>query len=134
MSDFTDKIFEDEMSQHQKDRNAARKEALEKKREEVKKREESRAKRAVVAKKTIIIAAIGLVVMLALFGRLVWQISQLSKQRDEALKNLNDLNEKIEQLESTLDRVTSLDYIEEQARSQLRMIYPGEKLYIVDEQ
>ena len=133
MTDYTDKVFDDDKSQHQKERQQKRDAIKQKKLEEEQRRNESRERLGKVAKKTLIFALIGLVILLALFGRLIWQIRELSKQREESLENLNKLNEKIEELEGTLDRVTSLDYIEEQARSQLRMIYPGEVLYVVDE-
>ena len=86
------------------------------------------------AKKVIWIALVVFVLVAVLFGNLIYQIIQLSKQRDAALENLEQLNEKVDELQSTLDRVTSLDYIEQQARYQLRMIYPGEKLYVVEDE
>ena len=39
-----------------------------------------------------------------------------------------------EKLEAELKNVTDLQYIEQQARTQLKMIYPGEVLYILPEE
>ena len=134
MTDFNERIFEDTESQHQKERREARKPLLEKKAAEEARRERIREQRGKTAKKVIWIALVVFVLVAVLFGNLIYQIIQLSKQRDAALENLEQLNEKVDELQSTLDRVTSLDYIEQQARYQLRMIYPGEKLYVVEDE
>ena len=65
---------------------------------------------------------------------LVLQIRDLSRAKNDALKQLSDLQQKIEELETTLENVSSPEYIESQARSQLHMIYPNEVLYIVEDE
>jgi len=135
MSDIlTEKIFEEEESQQQKERKAARKEELEKKRAKEAKARALAEKRGKLAKKYVLIGLGVLIVMLILFGRLILQIRTLAKEKAEKEAAINALNNQIEELESTLDRVTSPEYIEEEARSQLRMIYPDEVLYVVDDE
>ena len=48
-------------------------------------------------------------------------------------QKLEELEESINRLNEELQRVTSDEYIEQQAREQLKMIYPGETLYVVTE-
>ena len=62
---------------------------------------------------------------------------EAAKRQDNARKicieeaKLEALQEKLDQLEDELTRVTSDEYIEQQARTHLRMIYTGETVYIV---
>ena len=71
--------------------------------------------------------------MLVLFGRSVIQIVELKAARDEAQANLDKLQSQIEELEETLSIVTTPEYIENQARVQLRMIYPNETYVIMED-
>jgi len=133
MSDpFTDRLFEDEESQHSRERRAARKEELEKKRAREEKAKALAKKRSALAKKYVLIALAVLLVILALFGRLLWQIKNLAQEKEALQDVIDGKNQQIEDLQSEYDRVTSLEYIEQEARSQLRMIYPDEVLYVVD--
>ena len=66
-----------------------------------------------------------------LVGRSIVDIIRLRREKAEAEARLEALKVRIELLESELQRVTSDEYIEQQARSQVRMIFPGETLYIV---
>ncbi len=56
---------------------------------------------------------------------------KLQREKAEAQARLDELKIKIELLQNELERVTSDEYIEQQARTHLKMIYPGETLYIV---
>jgi cell division protein DivIC len=65
------------------------------------------------------------------FDRAVYRIVELKKEKAAAEARLEELQEKLDQLEDELTRVTSDEYIEQQARTQQKMIFPGETLYIV---
>ena len=47
-------------------------------------------------------------------------------------KTQKELEQKKDDLTAELKNVNELDYIEEQARKQLKMIKPGEVLYVLD--
>ena len=53
-------------------------------------------------------------------------------------KQLKESNRELElkkkKLENELKNVNDMDYIEEQARKQLRMVKPGEQIYIIDDE
>ncbi len=127
----TDSILSADQSAIQRERREKRKELLEKKREAEVRAAAAAEKRSAVLKKGLLAAAILLVVMLLLFGRQVLQIRELTAAKQQAQENLDALQGKITELESTLERVTSPEYIESEARSQLRMVYPNEVLYVV---
>ncbi|MDO5331215.1 MAG: septum formation initiator family protein [Bacillota bacterium] len=134
MSDkyFDDDILDERISTHQKERNERRAKLIEKKQ-----REEAKAKVAAENKKSrrkvFLIAAAVLIVLVALFGRNAYQIIQLTKEKQIQEQKLLELENSINRLNEELERVTSDEYIEQQAREQLNMIYPGETLYVVTE-
>lgn len=134
MSDklFDDGILEERVSSHQLERSERRAKLREKKlrnEEKAKVAEENKKSR----RKVLLIAALVLVVLVALFGRNTYQIIQLSKEKKMQEQKLEELEESINRLNEELNRVTSDEYIEQQAREQLKMIYPGETLYVVTE-
>ena len=88
-------------------------------------------KKAKKRRKIMFIAIAVLLVAGFVFGRAVYRISELKKEKAQAEAKLEALQEKLDQLEDELTRVTSDEYIEQQARTHLRMIYPGETVYIV---
>ena len=130
----TESMLADRTTEEQKLRREKRREALEKKREQEKKAAEASARRGRILKKYAVIAVVVFVVMAALFGKLVIQIRDLNRAKNEALEKLEVLQRQIEELEATLENVSSPEYIESQARSQLHMIYPNEVLYIVEDE
>ena len=67
-------------------------------------------------------------------GGTIIRIERLKRDKAAAEERLAELKQRIELLESELDRVSSDEYIEQQARTQLKMIFPGETLYIVVDQ
>ena len=127
-------MLADRTTEEQKLRREKRREALEKKRENERKAAEAAARRSKLLKKYAVVAAIVLLVMLALFGKLVVQIRDLNRAKNEAQEKLEVLQRQIEELEATLENVQSPEYIESQARSQLHMIYPNEVLYIIEDE
>ena len=77
------------------------------------------------------LAVVLVIIAAALVGRSIYRIIELQKEKARAQAELEELKQKIELLESELKRVSSDEYIEQQARTQLKMIFPGETLYIV---
>ena len=131
---LTESILSDKTTEEQRLRREKRKEELEKKRENQRKAAEAAARRNKALRKYLIITVAVFLVMVALFGKLIVQIRELSKSRAEAMEKLSELQQQIEVLEATLENVSSPEYIESQARSQLHMIYPNEVLYIVEDE
>ena len=134
MSDklFDDDILDERVSSHQLERSERRAKLREKKlksEEKAKVAEENKKSR----RKVLLIAVLVLIVLAALFGRNTYQIVQLSKEKKAQEQKLEELEESINRLNEELNRVTSDEYIEQQAREQLKMIYPGETLYVVTE-
>lgn len=129
----TDSILSADQSAIQRERREKRKELLEKKRQEEIRAAAAAERRSAVLKKGLIAAVILVAVMALLFGRQVMQIRELTAEKAKAQENLDQLQNQISELESTLERVTSPEYIESEARSQLRMVYPNEVLYVVQE-
>ncbi len=130
---LTESILADKTTEEQKLRREKRREELEKKRENQKKAAEAAARRSKALKKYVFISFVIFAVVLAIFGKLVLQIRELNETKKEAQQKLDALQQKIEELEATLENVSSPEYIESQARSQLHMIYPNEVLYIVED-
>lgn len=131
---LTESILSDTTTEEQKLRREKRKEELERKRENERKAAEAAARRSKYLKKYVSIAVVVLIVVLALFGKLLVQIRDLNQAKDNAVKQLEELQQQIDELEATLDTVSSPEYIESQARSQLHMIYPNEVMYIIEDE
>lgn len=132
MSDkyFTDDILEDAISTNQQERSERREKLREKKMRDAEKAKvaaENRKSR----RKVYLIAFLILAIIVALFGRNTYQIVQLTKEKKAQEEKLRELETSIDRLNEELTRVTSDEYIEQQAREQLKMIYPGETLYVV---
>ena len=127
---FKEDILENAITQRQKERSE-RRESLRIKKEEQEKKAAAAAERAKKRRKLMLIV-IGVVIVAGLvFGRAVYRIVELKKEKAEAEARLEELQERLAQLESELTRVTTDEYIEQQARTHLRMIYPGETVYII---
>lgn len=131
---FKQDILDDALTARQLERKKKREPKKEKKAEKEARREErqriadeNRAKRVKFA--AVVFAV--LAVLAIIFGKDFKQIMDLRKQKAEAQAKLDAINEKIAQLEDELSRIQSPEYIIQQARNQLRMIYPGEVLYVV---
>lgn len=119
----------------------ARKERAEKRKSEAlleeKKRKEKEAARPSVRKRKkkrkviIVIGAIGIAVAL-MFSVAVWNIVKLKAEEGDAVSEQNALKEKKTELKKELKKVNQNEYIEKKAREQLRMVKPGEKLFIFE--
>ncbi|MBQ9890897.1 MAG: septum formation initiator family protein [Firmicutes bacterium] len=127
---FKEDILENAISNRQRERSE-RREDLRKKRELQEKRNAEAAARAKRRRRFLAIAALLVIIAAALVGRSIYRIIELQREKARAEAELAELQEKIERLNSELKRVSSDEYIEQQARTQLKMIFPGETLYIV---
>jgi cell division protein FtsB len=130
---FKEDILENAISSRQRERRERREELRSRKEQQIK-RSEQAAVRARQRRRLILVLIVVVLVAGALVGKTFIRIQQLKKDKAEAEARLSDLKQRIELLESELTRVTSDEYIEQQARSQLKMIFPGETLYIVVDQ
>lgn len=128
---FGDDILRDAISTQQQERNEKRQKLREKRLRDAEKAKVAAENRRTRGKVLLVIAVVGAVLVL-MFGRSVYQITQLQKEKDAQAAKLAELQYNIDRLNEELTRVTSDEYIEQQARKQLRMIYPGELLYIVN--
>ena len=72
-----------------------------------------------------IILAIIAVVSISIFN-----IVSLKQEQKEIKKQQQELKEQRAQLQEELEQLNDPDYIEEQARAQLRLVMPGEKIYV----
>lgn len=130
VSSFTYDLLEREsQSEEQKERRAIRRKTLEEKAKI--KDDPAKEKRARVRKRTMLV----LFLIVALFGtftvRSVQRMVALTRERAMVQAQLEELEKRRSELENELLMVNSDEYVEQQARSQLHMIKPGEVLYIV---
>ena len=130
VSSFTYDLLEREsQSEEQKERRAIRRKTLEEKAKI--KDDPAKEKRARVRKRTMLV----LFLSVALFGtftvRSVQRMVALTRERAMVQAQLEELEKRRRELENELLMVNSDEYVEQQARSRLHMIKPGEVLYIV---
>jgi len=129
---FREDILTDAISTNQKERDERREKLRIKKKHEEAKRKVAEANKK--SRRKVFAIAFGILIVIGvLFGRNVYQIVQLTKEKQAQEQKLEELEDDINRLNEELTRVTSDEYIEQQAREQLRMIYPGETLYVVTE-
>ena len=80
------------------------------------------------------IVFVGILIVMGFFiAMLVKNIIGLHVEQNELKTQEAQLTEKRDELTEELKNVDDLEYIEEQARKLLRMIKPGEVLYITDD-
>ncbi|MCQ2565950.1 MAG: septum formation initiator family protein [Clostridia bacterium] len=110
------------------EKRKARQEAAGKKRKlsDAARKRRNRRRLVVLAIFIILCAVIGLV------GKSVVNLVQLESEKKAREAELETLQQQIEKDEATLKEVNSDEYIEQQARSELRMIKEGEVLYIIN--
>ena len=76
---------------------------------------------------------VGVLICVALIffaARTVDTLTTLQEEKENVQKQLDALTKQRDQLEVELREVQSEEYVEQEARSELRMIYPGEVLYV----
>lgn len=71
-----------------------------------------------------------IVAIVAVVGMSVFNIASLKHEQKEIRKQQEELKAQREELEEELKLLNDPDYIEEQARAQLRLVMPGEKIYV----
>ena len=133
MSKYTDDdLLKDRTSDVQKERQIKR----QKRREEIKEQTEI----AKQARKRRVGAVIRFTCFIAISAALIFtgistmNIFSLMEEKRDVEAQLAELQHKKEGLEQELDLVESDEYVEQQARSELRMIYDGEVLYVVKDE
>ena len=72
-----------------------------------------------------------LIIVLSLAGISAYRIYDLKVQETKALKLQQELEAQKARLQQELTRTNDPEYIEEQAREQLKMVNPGEVLYVI---
>ena len=130
VSSFTYDLLEREsQSEEQKERREVRRKKLE---DRTKVKDDPvRAKRAKSRRKTVLALVLVLAVAAAFTVRAVQKMVALTQERARVQAQLDELEKRRSELENELLMVNSDEYVEQQARSQLHMIKPGEVLYIV---
>lgn len=113
-------------------RNQKRKDAYEKKKAKEKTPNVSE-RRAIKTVRHRLVYTAAFFLIAVLMGLTVYNLVSLSAAEQVELERQEALLKEQARLEEQLLQVNSEEYIEEQARTQLRMIKPGEKIYIVPE-
>ena len=127
---FKEDILENAISQRQRERKERRE--LQRHKKAVQTEKARIAAEKAKRRRRIFLAALAALVIAAVFvGRSLYKINELQKEKREAEARLQEIQEKIERMEDELTRITSDEYVEQQARSHLKMIFPGETLYII---
>lgn len=80
-------------------------------------------------RRTIIYAAI-IVSIIAVVGISIYNIVSLKQEQKSVISQQDELKFHKTELEQELKNLDNPDYIEEQARAQLRLVLPGEKIYV----
>ena len=130
VSSFTYDLLEREsQSEEQKERRAIRRKTLEEKAKV--KDDPAKARRAKSNRRTMLVLFLAVVLFGTITARSVQRMVSLTRERAMVQAQLEELEKRRSELENELLMVNSDEYVEQQARSQLHMIKPGEVLYIV---
>lgn len=89
-------------------------------------------KKVKINRSKIVLTAI-VIVLIAVLGLSMRNVFQLRAEQKELLEKQQELTAEKETLKNELENINDLEYIEEQARMQLRMIKPGEILFITED-
>ena len=115
------------------DAQQQRKERREKEYEEARQRKERR--RRINRNRRIVLALAFIIIIgfLALVGNNIINLTKLNQEKAIKEEELQKLKNQQEALSQELEQVNTDEYIEQQARSDLHMIRPGETLYIFED-
>ena len=80
-----------------------------------------------------LLAILCVIVLVGTVGFYVRRITSLHAEKEQLLAEKAELEQTKDEKLNELENVNDLDYIEEQARKQLKMIKPGEVLFVIDE-
>ena len=83
--------------------------------------------------RTRVLLLIVIAVVFVVFAFSVKNIVDLHREQAELKAEQRTLTERKEDLEAELKSINESNYIEEQARTQLNMVMPGETLYITED-
>ncbi|MGC2873496.1 FtsB family cell division protein [Ihubacter sp. rT4E-8] len=89
-------------------------------------------KRKVRINKGRIALTVIVLMLIAVVGVSIKNVFDLRAEQRELAQRQKELNDEKAALQEELKNVNDLDYIEEQARNQLKLIKPGEILYILE--
>jgi len=92
-------------------------------------RKKARKKRKLFKKRHWILVAIG-IYLVAFFSIQAYQIYDLKKQQNNLKVKIEKLEIEKRELEVKYSNINNLEYIEEMARENLRMVKPNEVLYV----
>ncbi len=90
-------------------------------------------RRKIKLNKIRVILLVLLLMMIFVIGSSVKEIIVLQMENTKLVEEKKKLKKEKKKLEETLKEINDDEYIEEQARKQLKLIKPGEHLYIVDD-
>ncbi len=83
-------------------------------------------------RRTRFIYAAVLLVTLFFLGTAAWKAVQVKAEEAAALEREQQLQLQLGKLQDELNRIDTAEYIEEKARTELHMIFPGETIYIIN--
>ncbi len=92
----------------------------------------ARRKRKVRVNRGRLILTVIVVILIAVVGMSIKNVFDLRAEQKNLQEENQNLLQQQEALKAELENVNDPDYIEEQARIQLRMIKPGEILFVLD--
>lgn len=95
------------------------------------KRDKSRGRKKVNYTKIALCAVV--IILIAYFGVSAIKIVNLNKEKEEVTAYHQELLQNKEDLQLKLDNINSADYIESQARRDLKLVKPNELLFIFSE-
>lgn len=78
----------------------------------------------------VLIYAVIIFIMVAVVGASIYNIMSLKGEQKDLLQEQKQLEAQKQELEEELKHLEDPDYIEEQARAQLRLVMPGESIYV----
>ena len=97
-------------------------------------RKSTKKKKRIRINKVRIVVTVIVVVLIAVVGVSIKNVFDLRAEQDELRAKNKQLASEKASLKEELKNVNDYDYIEEQARIQLKLIRPGEILYVLDDE
>ena len=83
-------------------------------------------------RRTRLIYAVVLLIALFFLGRAAWHAMEVKAEEAAALAREEQLKVRLVKLQDELNRIDTAEYVEEKARTELHMIFPGETIYIIN--
>ena len=132
-----DTLYDADISFTERDISKAQEERSARRSEETARNEARREQRKRINRNRRIVMAVLFVLLLTIVGLLGKNIKgyvELTNQKAAAEEKLEALQNEKGALEEELEQVNSDEYVEQQARSELKMIRPGETLYLLNDE